>query len=228
MDARRVTSALIAVAMAVTLVTACSHKAPSKYDVEGQYELFNNVRAHSLDTVRLDVYEDFTCPACQQFANDFMPSLQSAYGERVTLHMHYLVGSKSPVSAQVLYQVAERHGLGDVAAQHLFAARLDHHSEDKNAPVVAKIASDLNLSSEYDAALRDPLTTRMIRAAWNEEGAKITFFPSIVVERVLLTNSNPENLNTIINSLLKKPMVQVSTKALPDGKVRVSTDQAAD
>lgn len=218
---------MIAAAMVVTLVSGCSHKTPSKYDVEGKYELFSNVRPHSLDTVRLDVYEDFTCPACQQFANEFMPPLQSAYGERVTLHMHYLVGSKSPVSAQVLYQVAESRGIGDVAAQHLFAARLDHHSDEKNSPVVAKIASDLNLSPEYESALHDPVTTQKIRTAWNEEGAKITFFPSIVVERVLLTNSNPENLNTIINSLLKNPMVQVSTKTLPNGEVSVRTDQAA-
>lgn len=228
MDFLRSAFARVVTVLLVTLaVLGCSHKqTPDPSSVDGQYQPFESLFPHSLDTVHLDVYEDFTCPACQQFANDFLPPLRTAYGGRIDLKFHYLVGYSSPVSAQVLYEVAASHGLGEEAARRLFAAKLDHHSEEKNSAAVARIAGQLKLLPEYEASLRDPKTTRDIRAAWNHEGAHITFFPSIVIEHVLLTDSNPQNLAVIINSLLKKPMVELSVTPTSDGKVDVSTDQA--
>ena len=212
--------------LGMLVLGACSkHQSPTNH-VEGNYELFDNLRPHSLGTVHIDVYEDFTCPACQQFANDFMPPLIAAYGDRVALTKHYLVGSTSPVSAQVLYDVASRRGQAEEAAKRLFAARLDHHNALKNGPVVAGIADTLGLRHDYDAAMNDPATTQRIRAQWNDEGAKITFFPSLVIEHVLLTDSNPANLDTIINSLLIKPMVHVSITQNTNGAATVKTDQA--
>lgn len=224
MDSRNVCHALL-VALMLVAMQGCAEKQSPPNSVDGQYELFNNLFPHSLDVVRVDVYEDFTCPACQQFANDFEPALIAAYGKRVQLRKHYLVGSRSPVSAQVLYEVAHEVGLGEEAARRLFAARLDHRDSAKNATVVEKVASDMGLLASYNEASTDQTVIKKIRTAWDTEGAHITFFPSIVVENVLLTNSNPENLNTIINSLLKKPMVQVSVTRLAEGKVLVRTDQ---
>ncbi len=224
MDLCKACCALLVVLLLST-VQGCADKKPSPNSVEGQYELFNNLFPHSLDTVHIDVYEDFTCPACQQFANDFEPALIAAYGERLQIRKHYLVGSRSPVSAQILYEVAKEKGAGELASQRLFAAKLDHHNAATNAPVVERIAADMGLLAAYKDASSNPAITKKIRTAWNTEGAHIAFFPSVVVENVLLTNSNPENLNTIINSLLKQPMVQVSISPLADDKVRVRTDQ---
>lgn len=216
---------VLLLSLSLTAIPGCGEEAAPKGSIEGEYQLFNNLFPHSLDTVRIDVYEDFTCPACQQFTNDYEPALLAAYGQRVQLRKHYLVGSNSPASAQILYEVAQRAGLGEEAARLLFAARLDHHNAEKNAPIVERIASEMGLRAPYEEALGDPLAAKKIQDAWNKEGAHITFFPSMVVENVLLTNSNPENLNTIINSLLKKPMTQVSMSRTSDGKVRVRTDQ---
>jgi predicted DsbA family dithiol-disulfide isomerase len=219
-------AALSALVLATTQVVGCAEKAHAKTDVDGQYELFSNLRPHALDVVHIDVYEDFTCPACQQFANDFMPAMQAAYGSRIKISPHYLVGPTSPVSAQVLYETADKKGQGEEAATRLFAAKLDHHDATKNEPVVEGIARDMKLAEDYRAARNDPEVERSIREKWNTDGAKITFFPSVVLEKVLLTNSNPENLNTIVNSLLRQPMVQVTVAVRPDGAVRVKTDQS--
>ena len=68
------------VVLLLSALQGCADKPPPPNSIEGQYQLFNNLFPHSLDTVHIDVYEYFTCPACQQFAKDFEPALMAAYG----------------------------------------------------------------------------------------------------------------------------------------------------
>lgn len=198
----------VTIVVAIALLSSgCARKSNiNMHKIVGRYQLFDSLYPHTLDTVQLDVYEDFTCPACQQFSNKLAPPLLAAFGTRIHVQTHYLVGYESPVSAQTLYMVASARGLGVPAAERLFAAKLDHHSEAKNGPIVVNIAKELKVQSDYEAALHDPKTVQEIRAAWDGDGAHITFLPSIVIEHVLLADSDPQNLAVIINSLLKEPL----------------------
>ncbi|MBB3226074.1 putative DsbA family dithiol-disulfide isomerase [Luteibacter sp. Sphag1AF] len=201
----RIVRFLFLLFFAAVAATGCNNPTPKKSLIEGQYELFNGLIPHSRSVVQIDIYADFTCAACQQFAIETMPSLAAKFGSRIQFRKHYLVGTKSPVFAQIFYEVADARGRGEEAAERLFKARLDHRDGAKNAPLIESLARDMNLASAYQSSLANPDNEARIRKAWNVEGSHITFFPSVVLENTLLTNGNRENLETIVSSLLQIP-----------------------
>lgn len=170
--------------------------------IEGDYFAIVRSVPHSKERVTIDIYADFTCPACQRLEADGLPRIRKAYGERVILRHHYLAGPATPPSAKILYDVATEVDKGGVVAADLFAAKLKHGEDDANLPVIKAIAQRHGLSQAFEKSRTDGTGLAKLRAEWKATNGKVAFFPFVVFDSDIAANASTDNLLKIICSLL--------------------------
>lgn len=197
----------VACAALLTLgVVSCGNsvKVVGGQGVEGEYAAVVDLRPHALDQVSIDVYEDFTCPACQRLTQGVLPQLKTRYGNLLHVRKHYVAAPSTQPAAIVLFSLAQATGREEAVAEALFEAGLEHKNAPDNDTKVAQIASRFGLEGELAEALADPEEVARVRESWSRVAHKVTHFPFVEVEGVIATNGDPENLIKIIDSLLKK------------------------
>lgn len=172
--------------------------------VEGKYAAVVDLRPHALSQVSIDVYEDFTCPACQRFTLDVLPELKARYGNSLQVRKHYVAAPSTQPAAVILFSLAQASGREEEIAQALFEARLEHKNTPDNDAKVMQVAARFELEEELANALADPAKVGSVREDWSQVAHKVAHFPFVEVENEISTNGDPENLIKIINSLLKK------------------------
>lgn len=180
-------------------------EAPSRVGangIEGEYFAMIHSVPHSKERVAIDIYADFTCPACQRLEAEGLPQIRKAYGERVTIRHHYLAGPATPPSAKILYDVATEADKGEVVAADLFAAKLKHGQDAANLPVIKAIAQRHGLSQAFEKSRTDGTGLAKLRAEWKATNGKVAFFPFVVFDSDIAANASTDNLLKILGSLL--------------------------
>ena len=170
----------------------------------GEYVALVALAAHEQDHVAIDVYADFTCPACQRLESEGLEKVRLRYGDRVAIRNHYIAGPATAPSAKILYDVAVAQGKGESVAQALFHARLKHGDDGTNLPLVTAIAHRFGLSQPFRIALADGSGRRKIASEWNALGGKVAFFPFIVIEDEIAVGGDQDNLMRVLDSVLAK------------------------
>lgn len=126
-------------------------KAPI-YGIPGQYVPVTNLRPHAYDRLQVDVYADFTCPACQRLETQGLGALEKRYGDRLRITRHYMAVSPQASAGMVLYQLADGLGKGDVVAQALMSSNLKHAGDRVNLEAVRQVAGQFGLLGQFDQA----------------------------------------------------------------------------
>lgn len=145
----------------------------------GEYVALVALVAHEQDHVAIDVYAEFTCPACQRLESEGLEKVRLRYGDRVAIRNHYIAGPATAPSAKALYDVAVTQGKGERAAQALFYARFKHGDDEASLPLVTAISQRFGLSQPFRIALTDGSGRRKIASEWRTLGGKVAFFPSL-------------------------------------------------
>lgn len=171
--------------------------------IEGEYFAMVRSVRHAKERVNIDIYADFTCPACQQLESEGLPRIRAAFGERIAIRHHYLAGPATPPSAKILYDVAAAAGKGDAVAAELFAAKLKHGEDAMSLSVIQTIAQRHGLGPAFEISRMDGTGLAKVRAEWDATQGKVAFFPFVVFDNDIAADARPDNLIKIIDSLLK-------------------------
>ena len=173
--------------------------------IDGKFSAIVHAVPHSRDRVTMDIYADFTCPACQRLEAEGLPRILATHGSRLTIRQHYLAGPATAPSAKILYDVAVAQGLGEQVAKALFAAKLAHGDDAANSPRVLEIARRFSLEKPFVAATRDGSGLAKLLAEWKRANGKVAFFPFVVFDSDIATDADVDNIVKILDSLLKRP-----------------------
>jgi protein-disulfide isomerase len=159
--------------------------------------------------VTVDLWEDFQCPACREFTEQFEPVVVNDYviNGKVRLVYHDLsfIGPES-VAAAIAARVAGESGKYWPYHDYLFTNQLPENSGGLNQARLEAIATAVGLNldtfraGQSDAAIRQAVTTT------SQEGraAGITQTPTIVVgdQRIVGVPANFSDLKTLIDEAL--------------------------
>jgi protein-disulfide isomerase len=170
--------------------------------VKGHYSTLVNLDPVGVERLELDIYEDFTCPACQRFEQEVLPVLQQRYGNKLILRRHFLAAPSTQVSPMVLYAVGERSGKEAAVASALMRIGLEHKNSATNDVRVRHVAKELGLAAEFEQGMKDDALVAQIRAGWAKKAHMITWFPQVVIQGELVTDGDQGNLISILDSLI--------------------------
>lgn len=193
---------IIGIVIAYMGLLPSASKPSAIYGIPGEYVPVTNLRPSSLDTVRLDIYSDFTCPHCQTLDTQGIAELKQLYGDRVDVRTHYMATNTATVAPMILYLVGERAGRAAEVSSALMGATLKRKPDAANLPAVRAVAKQLNLQSEFDAAYASEGAREAAVAQFKDIGHQIAFFPFVMVEGQIGTTGSIKNLQSIIDSLL--------------------------
>lgn len=170
--------------------------------IAGSYVPVVNLGPNSRDRVTLDVYVDFTCPACRTYHTDALPQLREKFGRRLEIREHFLAPPGVDSSAKVLYDVAVGKGMGSKIADALMSSGLTRESAAETREEVAKVAGEFSLTEQYERALEDRTAIQSLRDEWNSLHGLVRSFPTVVLEREIEIGSNASNAVVVIGSVL--------------------------
>ncbi|MFT3670446.1 MAG: hypothetical protein QM795_18175 [Pseudoxanthomonas sp.] len=199
--------ALVGAATTSSIATLLANPKPLRTGgkgLAGEYVALVALAAHKRDHVTIDVYADFTCPACQRLESEGLEKVRLRYGDRVAIRNHYIAGPATAPSAKILYDVAVAQGKGEPVAQALFNAKLKHGDDGANFPLVINIAERFGLSQPFRIALEDGSGRRKIASEWSALDGKVSFFPFIVIEDEIAVGGDQDNLMMVLRSVLAK------------------------
>ena len=173
--------------------------------VAGDYAALVNLRPRMLDVVTLDIYEDFTCPACQHFSLETLPALERRYGDALVVRVHYVAAPSMQPDALALYSIANARGEGEKVAHALWEAGLEHRVTPDNQERVRRVAQRFHLGAELQLALNDQAKMGEVSRSWLKVAHKVSHLPFVEIEGEVATNGNGSNLESILDSLLREP-----------------------
>ncbi len=170
--------------------------------IAGNYVPVVNLGPNSRNRVTLDVYVDFTCPACRAYHTDTLPQLREKFGRRLEVREHFLAPPGVDSSAKVLYDVAVGKDMGSEIADALMSSGLTRGPAAESREKVAKVAGEFSLTEQYERALEDRAAIQSLRDEWNSLYGLVRSFPTVVVEREIEIGSNASNAIVVIESVL--------------------------
>jgi predicted DsbA family dithiol-disulfide isomerase len=160
------------------------------------------------ERVRMQVFEDFLCPACYRTVTEIIPKLKEKYKDRLDLQFvgYPLVHEESRLPARA-YAIAREMGLGDKMQHALFHAHFEEQLDTSSRGGLAKVAHSVGLDPEL-------LFTRLDNNDGAEEVERnlalgqsyhIDAVPGIILDGWIKVNDlSQQNLETIIDGILQK------------------------
>jgi predicted DsbA family dithiol-disulfide isomerase len=171
--------------------------------IDGNFSAIVHLSPHALDQVHIDLYEDFTCPACQRLESTGLPAIEREFGARIIVRRHYLAGPATAPAAKILYDIASDQGKGPTVANALFGSTLKHGDDAANLPAIRAIAKQYGLDRAFEKAYGDGSGKARIKAEWEAMNHKVAYFPFVVFENDIAANGDAGNISAILRSLLK-------------------------
>jgi protein-disulfide isomerase len=160
--------------------------------------------------VKLDVWEDFQCPYCDEFTRSVEPSIVSQYvapgTAQLTFHDYSFIGNgHSPDEsndAAVAARCAEDQGQFWAYMQYLYANQgASENSGTFNKTMFDAIATKLGLNlGTFDSCLSDPAKLQAVRAETAQgQQLGITGTPTLFVDGKAL--ANPQDINAVSSAI---------------------------
>ena len=163
---------------------------------------------HSLDRVHVDEIFSFTCPHCFRFHQQ-IDTIRQIFGEKIKI-TSIPIGWSGQNPGRLFY-IGEKLGKGDRIKDRIFKLvfEKDLALVIDQRMILKNVARQEGIAREFDLLINDPgIIKRMQDGTDLAKFAGITRTPSLLIENVIITSTNIENLFLIINSLLKEPVKQ--------------------
>ena len=179
--------------------------------LQGTYEVVGPVpAAHSLNTVKMEEFLNFTCPHCNNFREAAKP-VYAKYGKRLqATYVPILFRGQSDTPLRLFF-IAERQGRGEEMMGLIFDATFRYGVNINDPKIMSYVARSAGLADEfrdqYDAEwVQEKIRQAHLRA--DKFGIEAT--PTIVLNGSLRLvpqtgmQSFVSNLDRIIGQLLRK------------------------
>jgi thiol:disulfide interchange protein DsbA len=174
----------------------------------GKYELLKEPSTHEPGKVKLTEFADFYCPHCHAFEQALVPFIEKEFVGKVEVNMvgFPVIGGKLPTAFE-MYEQARTMGKGVEMKKVLF--RTIHkdglHVFDKviRETLVREVGLD-PVAFEAGLAGGKPMEAVNAGRKWGER-IKVQYTPTVLLDgniKVEGENLNPENLKTVIASIL--------------------------
>lgn len=153
--------------------------------------------------LRIEVYSDFTCPACQEFELQGLDELEQRYGTKIEIAKRYL-GNPRSESAKILYDLASSRQMGGRVARQLMEVGLSRSDDANNVVLVNAIAEENGLLEALEQAIADGSGRHKLLADWRSRPVHIEFLPYVVIANSIATDGNIPNVSRIVDDLLSR------------------------
>ena len=176
----------------------------------GKYELIKEPSTHEPGKVKLTEFADFYCPHCHAFEQALVPFIEKEFSGKVEVNMvgFPVISGKLPTAFE-MYEQARAMGKGVEMKKALF--RTIHkdglHVFDRviRETLVREVGLD---PAAFEAGLASGKPMEAVAAGrkWGER-IKVQYTPTVLLDgniKVEGENLNPENLKTVIASILSK------------------------
>lgn len=176
----------------------------------GKYELLKEPSTHEPGKVKLTEFADFYCPHCHAFEQALVPFIEKEFSGKVEVTMvgFPVIDGKLPTAFE-MYEQARAMGKGVEMKKVLFRSihKDGLHVFDKviRETLVREVGLD-PVAFEAGLASGKPMEALTAGRKWGER-IKVQYTPTVLLDgniKVEGENLNPENLKTVIASILAK------------------------
>ena len=183
---------------------------------------------HSLDRVHIDEIFSFTCLHCYRF-HQKIGTIRQAFGSKIEITSKPIGWSGQNPGR--LFYIGEKMGKGDRIKDRIFKLVFEKDLAliiDQKM-ILKSVARLEGISREFEDLIDDPMIVRQMRDGKDlAKTAGITKTPSLLIENVIVTSTDIENLFLIINSLLKEPVKKTLHKLQKTKSCHRPTDNIDD
>ncbi|MBU2647351.1 thioredoxin domain-containing protein [bacterium] len=179
--------------------------------IPGKYEViipFSPPAAHSLDQVTIHEVFAFDCGHCYNFHRTEYQALKKKFNHKVKF-VYHPIGWRGPDPGRLFF-IAEQKGKGEPVMMMVFDFIFNKGlgAEMFNRDKLQFVARLNGLEKEFDTMMDAPeIVQKMNDSMQYAKDKKIDSTPTLVVEDVLIPERTYANLVTIINALLKEPVL---------------------
>jgi thiol:disulfide interchange protein DsbA len=199
----------LAVALACGLASGAAWAGPSAPPkLAGKYELLKEPSTHQAGKVKLTEFADFYCPHCHAFEQALVPFIEKEFSGKVEVDMvgFPVIDGKLPTAFE-MYEQARAMGKGVEMKKVLFRAIHKDRLHVLDKVIRETLIREVGLDpSVFEAGLASGKPAEALHAGrkWGER-VKVQSTPTVVLDgniKVEGENLNPENLKTVIASIL--------------------------
>lgn len=174
----------------------------------GKYELLKEPSTHEAGKVKLTEFADFYCPHCHAFEQALVPFLEKEFSGKVEVTMvgFPVIGGKLPTAFE-MYEQAKMMGKGAEMKKVLFRTIHQDRLHVFDKVIRETLVKEVGLDPvAFEAGLASGKPARAFEAGrkWGER-VNVQSTPTVLLDgniKIEGENLNPENLKTVIASIL--------------------------
>lgn len=174
----------------------------------GKYELLKEPSTHQAGKVKLTEFADFYCPHCHAFEQALVPFIEKEFSGKVEVNMigFPVIGGKLPTAFE-MYEQARTMGKGVEMKKALFRTIHQDRLHIFDKVIRETLIKEVGLDPvAFEAGLASGKPAEAVQAGRKlGERVKVQSTPTVVLDgniKVEGENLNPENLKTVIASIL--------------------------
>jgi thiol:disulfide interchange protein DsbA len=197
------------VALACGLVGGAAWAGPAAAPkLDGKYELLKEPSTHQPGKVKITEFADFYCPHCHAFEQALVPFIEKEFSGKVEINMigFPVIGGKLPTAFE-MYEQARAMGKGVEMKKALFRTIHKDQLHVLDKVIREALVKEVGLDPvAFEAGLASGKPIEAFNAG-RKLGlrVKVEYTPTVVLDgniKVAGENLNPENLKTVIASIL--------------------------
>lgn len=176
--------------------------------LEGKYEVLKEPSTHQPGKVKLTEFADFYCPHCHAFEQALVPFIEKEFSGKVEVNMvgFPVIGGKLPTAFE-MYEQARAMGKGVEMKKVLFRTIHKDRLHILDKVIRETLIREVGLDPvPFEAGLASGKPAAALQAGRKlGERVKVQSTPTVVLDgniKVEGENLNPENLKTVIASIL--------------------------
>ena len=176
--------------------------------LDGKYELLKEPSTHQAGKVKLTEFADFYCPHCHVFEQTLVPLIEKEFSGKVEVNMvgFPVMGGKLSTAFE-MYEQARVMGKGVEMKKVLFRAIHKDRLHILDKVIREALIKEVGLDPvSFEAGLTSGKPAEALQAGRTlGERVKVESTPTVVLDgniKVAGENLNPENLKTVIASIL--------------------------
>lgn len=176
--------------------------------LKGKFEEMKEPSTHTPGKVKLTEFADFYCPHCHMFEQSALPLLEKEFGNKVEVTMvgFPIIPGKLPTAFE-MYEQAKMMGKGNEMKRVLFRTIHKDRTEILDRLIREALIKEVGLDvAAFEAGLASGKPVRALEEGkkWGQR-VKVQSTPTVLLDGNIKLEAdalNPENLKTVIHSIL--------------------------
>jgi len=176
--------------------------------LKGKFEELKESSTHQPGKVKLTEFADFYCPHCHMFEQSAVPMLDSEFGSKVEVTMvgFPIIPGKLPTAFE-MYEQARMMGKGNEMKRVLFRTIHKDRTEILDRLIRESLIKEVGLDvAKFEAGLASGKPAQALEEGkkWGQR-VKVQSTPTVLLDGNIKLEAealNPENLRTVIHSIL--------------------------